>query len=146
MTKELKPIPQHFQSIRSKCGVWHLTSDNKDQLIGAFSFPFTDRDSYIQWRKEWKSIYKQLTQIIRIDKALSKEIDRSGGYYNMKSADRAAIDERRQHLYANIVGDYDMKHLGSQYAFEMMLLLEAGKQKSRELRANSLKVKQEEIA
>ena len=66
-----------FDTIREACK-WEVPFG---ELLYYWSeVPFTDRDSYFEWVRQWKATYKSLSQEIRELKATIREKQAQGEY------------------------------------------------------------------
>ena len=50
--------------------------------------PFSDRESYLKWRQEWRDAYKQLSADIRESKVNRKKSRRPGDYWEWGNRSR----------------------------------------------------------
>ena len=59
----------------SNIGILYTNPENM-----TFIFPFTNKEQYLEWRKEWKVIYKGITHLIRLDRVYRKECLRKNNF------------------------------------------------------------------
>ena len=58
--------------------------------------PFSDRESYVKWKQEWRDAYKQLSADIRESKINRKKLRRPTDYYQFATRARIGRDIAHQ--------------------------------------------------
>lgn len=91
------------------------------------TFDFTTKESYLEWRKQWKEIYKSVTLFRRSMKN-----------YPVEHRAEDFLKELNIDHDLDIKFSYTERNVGRAFARFMMLYLEKGKQHARKLKEKSL--------